>query len=960
MSAMPVHAAARNPLWEGRARRAVIVLTVLLAGALGAAGAFAGAPDPDTAVIPDGDGVLVVTDAAGSHARLDGAEIAGDVYIWLDPAMRIREARFYVGDDRTNANLVRLDRFAPFHLSEDADGGGLAISAVPEFGLGDQTIYLTYQGRDLRWHHVRHDFTVTAGGSTISSPPPEAPTTGPEPEAVPTEIGAIPEGDGVLVVADTDGAAQRLDGATVEGQVRIWIDPSVRVREARFYVGDVRTDENLVRLDRRAPFDLAEDADGAWESVSAGDAFGDGPQTIFVTYQDMALRWRHVRHDFIVNAAGAPAPATPTPTATPVPPTPTPVPATPTPPPAAPTATPSGSDTPSTGSDATVPAGSGTLLVTSADGSTARLDGSSVSGDVLIWMDPAVGARQVRFYVGADRVTPNLAKIDIVAPFNLAEDADGNAVAVSADAWGSGAQTIYATYQGRDGRWRHVRHDFTVGGSAPGTPPATTPPATTPPAPTPTATPTATPTPPPANDPDPSPTLPSAQVRPGDVIVAPNASGAGTLASPASLRTTLADRTLAPGTTIWLRGGTYVGDFDYEADGTQADPIVIRPYPGEHAVIDGNRSDGGGETVEVSGDWSVWMDLEFTNSAAGRFVGRAGSFGRPGLMSIKGRGTAVINNEIHDGGTCVGWWKSAVDSVMHGNLIYNCGWQGTDRPHGHSVYIQSLDTGSKLFDANLVSTSYGRSVQIFGSDPVYNVTMTDNTFAGGNSVGGDPKSPVYIGGAVQNLTFDDNHVYTVAKEPVSIVEQRAPMSFERNYLMTTEAAVGGVWFRGGTGISGHDNHIAAPFYLARRDAGANLVDWNDNTYYGQPLFNPGRTMTAWRLVTGADTRSTVVDGSPTHVSVTGNRYDDDRGIVTIWNGEGQATVDVDVSSLLEPGDRYEIFDGQNLGGAPIMTGVYSGGTLSFPMTGRTVGAPIGGQAPPAWTIEFGTFAVLPG
>ncbi|MEM7288006.1 MAG: right-handed parallel beta-helix repeat-containing protein [Actinomycetota bacterium] len=951
-------------------QRAVVVVTLIVTGALFAAVAFAGAPDPDTAVIPEGDGVLVVTDANGDHGRLAGAEIGGDVYIWLDPAIEARQVRFYVGEDRITDNLVRLDNRAPFHLAEDTDGNGLVISSVPEFDLGPQTVYVTYQARNLRWHNIRHDFSVVEGGGTISAPPPpvDEPAgggSGPAPQVT----GEIPEGDGVLVVVGGDGVPQRLAGATITGDVRIWLDPATSVRQVRFYVGELRTNDGLVRLDRTAPFDFAEDDDGAWERLDAEAEFGVGPQTIYLTYQDPSLRWRHVRHDFSVTGSSSSTPAPPT--ATPVPPTPvpaTPVPATPTPPPATPTATPApapptptpaGSSAIPAPDPASVPNGDGTLVVTAADGSTVRLHGATVSGDVYIWLDPDLRARQVRFYVGVDRVTENLASIDTTAPFHLAEDGT-DPQPVSTATWGVGSQTIYTTYQGRDGKWRHVRHDFTVaaGGSQ------VTPEATPTPTPTPTATPVPT-SPPTSTSPEPggqgtTPVVPPAEVRPGDVIVAPNAGGAGTLSSPAGLQATLTDRSLAPGTTVWLRGGTYVGDFDYEADGTEAEPIVIRPYPGEHAVIDGQRASGGGETVEVSGDWSVWMDLEFTNSAAQRFLSQSGSEGRPLLVSIKGRGTALINNEIHDGGTCVGWWKTAVDSVLHGNLIYNCGWVGTDRPHGHSVYIQSQDTGSKLFEANLVSTSYGRSVQIYGSDQVHNVTMTENTFAGGNSVGGDPKSPLYLGGAVRNLVFEDNHVYTVAKEPVSIIGSRAPMSFDRNYLMTTEAAVGGVWFRSGNGISGHDNHIAAPSYLLRREAGASLADWNDNTYYGQPLFNPGQTLTAWRLITGADSRSTVVSGSPTHVKVTGNRYDDDRGVVTIWNGGGLASVDVDVSSILEPGDSYRILDGQNLGGAPIMSGVYSGGTLSFPLTGRSVGSPIGGGTPAAWTIDFGTFAVLPG
>ncbi len=949
-------------------RRAIAVFAAFVVGVVGATVAIAAPPDPATTDVPAGDGVLVVTDAADVTRRLDGAIVAGEVYIWLDPAVQAREVRFYLGPDRVD--LIRLDRLAPFHYAEDADGTPLTLSAT-DLGQGQQTIYATYQGRTGRWYHVRHDFTIQAGGAAptptpVPATPTPAPATG---DGIPDQVDAFPEGDGVLGVVGTDGVVHRLDGSVIAGPVRILVDPALQPREVRFYVGPVRTTDYLTRQDRVSPFDLVEDADGAWQEISPAHELGTGERTIFVTYQARTGRWYHVRHDFTVLASsGGPAPATPTavpatPTPTTAPPTPTTAAATPTPTASASTPTPTpapdvtgSASFPAPGPDTWVPPGNGTLLATSSAGQTVRLDGATVSGDVYVWVDPALDVRQVRFYVGADRITENLTEIDVEAPFFAAENADNEPLPLSMDALGAGQRTLYTTWQSISGTWRHVRHDFTVvaGDSGVSAPPAT---------PTPTATAIATPTPIPApiggGSGSGGPVVPAAEVRPGDVIVAPGASGAGTLQSPAGLQATLTNRALPPGTTVWLRGGTYTGDFDYEADGTPEQPITIRPYPDEHAVIDGRRSTGGGETMEISGDWSVWIDLEFTNSSPGRVLGTPGSFGRPGLLSIKGRGTAIINNEIHDGGTCVGWWKTATESLMHGNLIYNCGWLGPDRPHGHSVYIQSNNDGAKSFEGNLVSTSYGRSVQIYGSDPVYNVAFSNNTFAGGNSVGGDPKSPVYLGGSVQNLSFTDNHVYTVAKEPVSIVGQRAPMVFERNYLMTTKEALGGIWFRDGSGIAGRFNHIAAPNYLARQEPGARLTGWDTNTYYGSELFYPGRTLAGWQNVTGADQNSVVVTGSPTHVAVTPNQYDDDRGIVTIWNGEERTSVAVNVSSILEVGDRYEIYDGQNLGGAPIMTGTYTGGALTFPMTGRSVGAPIGGTAPEAWTIHFGAFLILP-
>src|SRR5213078_3276221 len=45
-----------------------------------------------------------------------------------------------------------------------------------------------------------------------------------------------------------------------------------------------------------------------------------------------------------------------------------------------------------------------------------------------------------------------------------------------------------------------------------------------------------------------------------------------------------------PGDTVWLRGGTYAGQFRSTLTGTAAAPIVVRQYPGERAIIDGGGS----------------------------------------------------------------------------------------------------------------------------------------------------------------------------------------------------------------------------------------------------------------------------------------------------------------------------------------------------------------------------------
>ncbi len=66
-------------------------------------------------------------------------------------------------------------------------------------------------------------------------------------------------------------------------------------------------------------------------------------------------------------------------------------------------------------------------------------------------------------------------------------------------------------------------------------------------------------------------------------------SGNGSINSPWDLQTALNQpSTVHPGDTIWLRGGTYVGHFTSNLNGTSSSPIIVRQYAGERATIDGN------------------------------------------------------------------------------------------------------------------------------------------------------------------------------------------------------------------------------------------------------------------------------------------------------------------------------------------------------------------------------------
>jgi len=91
-----------------------------------------------------------------------------------------------------------------------------------------------------------------------------------------------------------------------------------------------------------------------------------------------------------------------------------------------------------------------------------------------------------------------------------------------------------------------------------------------------------------------------------------------------------------------------------------------------------------------------------------------------------------------------------------------------------------------------------------------------------------------------------------------------------------------------------------------------------------------------------------------------NQYESGRGNIAIYNWDLKSTVAVDLSPILSTGATFEIRDAENFFGPPVLSGTYSGGTITLPMTGLTVTQPFGTVPnPPIHTApEFGAFVIL--
>jgi hypothetical protein len=84
-----------------------------------------------------------------------------------------------------------------------------------------------------------------------------------------------------------------------------------------------------------------------------------------------------------------------------------------------------------------------------------------------------------------------------------------------------------------------------------------------------------------------------------------------------------------------------------------------------------------------------------------------------------------------------------------------------------------------------------------------------------------------------------------------------------------------------------------------------------------------------------------------------------RGHIIIYNWSMAASVLVDLSRVLAPGDHFDVWNVQDLFATkPLLSDTYHGGKVLVPMNGVTPPSPLGGaRLPPRTAPEFDVFVV---
>ncbi len=435
----------------------------------------------------------------------------------------------------------------------------------------------------------------------------------------------------------------------------------------------------------------------------------------------------------------------------------------------------------------------------------------------------------------------------------------------------------------------------------------------------------------PAPTPTPTPTAPTGPGRTFHVSPSGNSSGDGSAARPYDLATIVAASGPARGgDTIWLHGGTYRGAFASYLMGTADAPIVLRQYPGERAILDGNdpAAANQGAALAIYGGNTTYWGFEITSSQTNRVDQQQPSV-PAGITMLGSTNIKLINLIVHDmPGNGMGLWSDNTTAEIYGSIVY---YNGTNQ-FDHGMYVQNR-TGIKLLGDNLIFRGAGHGIHAFGSGSAFldDIQLDGNTLFNNGELTGGTQRNILVGGD------------TIAHRP--------QVTSNSTYYPSTQGANNLGYAAGCTDAVVTDNNLAggdalelincSPTQMVRNVLRGSWVPGN------MPDLFPDNTYTAG-IPTG------------TQVIVRPNKYETGRALVTIFNWDMQGRVSVDISKIgLANGDRYNVLDPQNLGAGVIETGTYNGTAITVPMTGLSTARPTWSQGVAAAHTppEFGVFLI---
>lgn len=415
---------------------------------------------------------------------------------------------------------------------------------------------------------------------------------------------------------------------------------------------------------------------------------------------------------------------------------------------------------------------------------------------------------------------------------------------------------------------------------------------------------------------------------------------------------------------IWLRGGKYTNTFDNQTsficftNGSKNAPIIFRNYNDERATLDGQLAH---TLVFGLGQCSyTWFwGIEILNSDSSDRD--HSNIDRLGNVYCTAEHIKFINLVVHDLGSGLDSWKTALNSETYGCIIYNIGnnllngsnWEG----HGHGMYLQNDTVGIKNIHDNIVFSTYGYGIKVWQTtttDAIGNFNFQHNiVFNGGaasenlGGVGNNSRTHNFfvvsnsINNPIRNTVLKRNFTYAGTNTPRPPVNAFGlnygvdNLVLDSNYI-TCQTRLG---FNNtpifNASVSGNKIIAGIPDQYGYFLWGFTETDFPQNTYLSTAP------------ISGLD------------YYVLPNKYEPDRAHIVIYNWSGAPSVDISATSTgLQPGDIYELINVMDYYHDTIIDTLDATGLITVPMTGHTFAPVIGSSKPPVSQFPtFGAFVI---
>ncbi|MFN0213218.1 MAG: T9SS type A sorting domain-containing protein [Saprospiraceae bacterium] len=427
-----------------------------------------------------------------------------------------------------------------------------------------------------------------------------------------------------------------------------------------------------------------------------------------------------------------------------------------------------------------------------------------------------------------------------------------------------------------------------------------------------------------------------------------NSANTGSMASPWDLQTALNHpAAVKPGDTIWLRGGTYLGNptlgpvsFISHLKGTSDKPIVVRQYPGERAILDGGNlphpvvDPNDSYVMGILGNYTWYWGFEVTDSNLhSRADSLAGSRWRVRSLVMLGTGNKYINLIVHDTGNGLGPFSGCVDCEVYGSIIFYNGWSHLGvRGHGEGMYGQNV-APTKFIRDNIVFKQFDSGIILYGSSAssINNFHLEGNVVFSNGTINDDPNGWGFLigknstaSGPGNNFLIQENFLYN-----------RFDYQRSNNMDMGYQSGLNNVNFR---------NNYSAGYWAVRNNLPVTGLSATGNSLIGGIY-----PVSAAQI--SADS-NTILPSNPlpaqNAVFVRPNLYEAGRAHIVVYNWQNQSSIQVNLADAgLAEGENFEVFDVQDLFSSPVLSATYSTANpiVNLPMNLSSVTPVIGENVP---------------